>query len=73
MQRSSLDSKEYQLHLYVVFGKYKDIFIYFFFILASPQEKLILVHVNNKGADQPAQVTCLIRVFVIPSLESIYT
>ena len=68
MQRSSHDSKEYQLHIrYVVFGKYIFLSFFHFGLVAR---KTDMLHVKNKGADQPAHLSCLIRAFVIPSLES---
>ena len=35
------------------------------------QENLILMHVNNKSADQAAYVCSLISTFIVHSLESI--
>ena len=40
-------------------------------ICASMQENLTLLHVKNKGADQPAHPCNLVSAFVIPCMESI--
>ena len=39
-----------------------------YFIWALTQENLIMLHVNNKGADQHAQLHGLISAFVVLSL-----
>ena len=39
-----------------------------YFVWALTQEKKILLHVNNKGADQTAQLRSLISAFVVRTL-----
>ena len=45
--------------------------LYFVCKKHKSQEKLTLLHANNKGADQPAHVHSLLSTFVICSLESV--
>ena len=41
------------------------------FVWASSQVKQILLHVNNKGADQPVHLHSLVSTFVFYSLECV--